>query len=190
MRRWNGWGDDTISLHLPGSTTRYLEQLVGPGTPPRDVTLAQVVKQVPGSHLPEHPLVTTDAAERVRHACGQSLGDWIALRSGQIETFPDGVAYPQHAEDVATLLAWAATVGARIIPYGGGTSVAGHINPLADAAPILTVDMRHMNRLRAFDEVSQGMSCSSHSRAISAENAWRSVVEITACSCASWSATG
>jgi alkyldihydroxyacetonephosphate synthase len=155
MRRWNGWGDDTISVHLPGSTARYLEQLVGPGTPPHDVTLAQVVKQVPDSRLPEHPLVTSDAAERVRHARGQSLGDWIALRSGQIETFPDGVAYPQHAEDVAALLAWAATVGARIIPYGGGTSVAGHINPLAGEAPVLTVDMRHMNRLRDFDEVSQ-----------------------------------
>src|SRR6185312_8982821 len=68
-----------------------------------DVTLAQVVKQVPDSRLSEHPLVTTDAAERVRHARGQSLGDWIALRSGQVETFPDGVAYPQHAEDVAAL---------------------------------------------------------------------------------------
>ncbi|HKW22341.1 MAG TPA: FAD-binding oxidoreductase [Ktedonobacterales bacterium] len=155
MRRWNGWGDDTISLHLPGSTTRYLEQLVGPGTPPHDVTLAQVVQQVPDSRLPEHPLVTTDAAERVRHARGQSLGDWIALRSGQVEAFPDGVAYPQRAEDVVALLAWAARVGARIIPYGGGTSVVGHINPLAGDTPVLTVDMRHMNRLRAFDEVSQ-----------------------------------
>ncbi len=158
MRRWNGWGDDTISLHLPGSAAHFLEQRLGLGKPPRDATLAQVVKRVPESRLPGHPgqpLVTTDPTERVRHARGQSLPDWIALRSGQIETFPDGVAYPQHAEDVAALLAWATTTGAQIIPYGGGTSVVGHINPLAGDAPTLTVDMRHMNRLRAFDEVSQ-----------------------------------
>lgn len=155
MRRWNGWGDDTISTHLPGSAARFLEQLIGPGKPPLDTALAQVVKQVPDSRLPEHPLVMTDAAERVRHARGQSLPDWIALRSGKIDSFPDGVAYPQHADDVATLIAWATTHGAKVIPYGGGTSVVGHINPLADDAPVLTVDMRHMNRLRAFDEISQ-----------------------------------
>ena len=56
MRRWNGWGDDTISLHLPGSAAHFLEQRLGPGKPPRDATLAQVVKQVPESRLPEHPL--------------------------------------------------------------------------------------------------------------------------------------
>lgn len=155
MRRWNGWGDDTISPHLPGSAARFLEHLLGLGKPPHDATLTQVMKQVPASRLPEHPLVTTDAAERVRHACGQSLPDWIALRSGQIETFPDGVAYPQNSDDVAALIAWAHMTRAQVIPYGGGTSVVGHINPEAGEAPVLTVDMRHMNRLRAFDEVSQ-----------------------------------
>jgi alkyldihydroxyacetonephosphate synthase len=164
MRRWNGWGDDTISPQLPGSAARFLEQVLGPGKPPHDATLAQVVERVPESRLsahpthpihPSHPLVTTDPAERLRHARGQSLPDWVALRSGRIDRFPDGVAYPQHAEDVAALLAWAASVGARVIPYGGGTSVAGHINPPMGEAPVLTVDMRHMNRLRAFDEVSE-----------------------------------
>lgn len=155
MRRWNGWGDDTISMHLPGSSARFLEQLIGPGKPPRDAAWAQVIQQVPASRLPEHPLVTTDADERVRHARGQSLPDWIALRSGQIETFPDGVAYPQQSDDVAALLAWAQSVDACVIPYGGGTSVVGHINPLVGETPVLTVDMRRMNRLRAFDEVSQ-----------------------------------
>ena len=155
MRRWNGWGDDSISQHLPGSAARFLERLLGKGKPSHDATLAQVVKQVPATRLPEHSLVTTDAVERVCHARGQSLPDWVALRSGQISVFPDGVAYPQHADDVAALIAWAQTVGAQIIPYGGGTSVVGHINPTAGEKPVLTVDMSHMNRLRAFDEASQ-----------------------------------
>jgi alkyldihydroxyacetonephosphate synthase len=155
MRRWNGWGDESIGQQLPGSAARFLEQLVGKGKPPRDVTLAQVVARVPSSRLPEHPLVTTEAAERVRHARGQSLPDWIALRSGQMDAFPDGVAYPQSEDDVVALLAWAGEIGAQVIPYGGGTSVVGHINPEVSEQPALTVDMRRMNRLRAFDEVSQ-----------------------------------
>ena len=158
MRRWNGWGDDTISQQLPGSAARFLARVLGPGKPTHDATLEQVIQQVPASRLPEgarHPLVTLDSTERARHARGQSLPDWIALRSGEIGVFPDGVAYPQHCDDVAALIAWAGEIGAQVIPYGGGTSVAGHINPLAGDTPLLTVDMRRMNRLRAFDEVSQ-----------------------------------
>ena len=39
-----------------------------------------------------------------------------------------------------------------MIPYGGGTSVVGHINPLPGEAPVLTVDLGRMNRLLHFDE--------------------------------------
>ena len=42
MRRWNGWGDDTIPYHLPGNAPVFLDEWVGPGTPPRDAALADV----------------------------------------------------------------------------------------------------------------------------------------------------
>jgi len=96
MKRWDGWGDDTIIYPLPDRPRRFLERLVGPGTPPRDATLEEVISMVPPSRLPDHPLVSGDPAERVRHARGQSLPDWIALRSGHILAFPDGVALPFH----------------------------------------------------------------------------------------------
>jgi len=153
MRRWNGWGDDTIVHPFSDSAARFLETLVGPGTPPHDVDLADVVGRVPASRLPAHPLVSTEPIDRVRHARGQSFPDWVALRSGQIRTFPDGVAYPLADADVRDLLRYAAVVGARLIPYGGGTSVVGHINPLPGDTPVLTVDMGRLNRLRRFDEI-------------------------------------
>ena len=155
MRRWNGWGDDTIDYPLPASAERYLERLVGRGTPPRDATLAEVVAAAPPSRLPAHPLVSTDAVERVRHARGQSLPDWIALRSGRLGPLPDGVAYPTSADEIRELLGYAREVGACLIPYGGGTSVVGHINPLPGEAPVLTVDLARLNRLRSFDEASK-----------------------------------
>ena len=155
MRRWNGWGDDTITYPLAEGPRRFLEELVGPGTPPRDAKLGEVIERVPASRLPEHPLVCQDAEERVRHARGQSLPDWIALRSGRISTFPDGVAYPTSDDEVRGLLALAAEADARVIPYGGGTSVVGHVNPLPGEQPVLTVDLARLSRLRHFDEVSQ-----------------------------------
>lgn len=152
MRRWNGWGDDTITYPLAKAAVAFLRQLVGTGTPPKDVALADVVATVPPSRLPDHPLISREAEERVRHARGQSLPDWVALRNGRIPSFPDGVAFPTSTRDVRQLLHYAADAGARLIPYGGGTSVVGHINPQPGDTPVLTVDLRRMNQLLDFDE--------------------------------------
>lgn len=155
MRRWNGWGDDTITYALHEAPRRFLEELVGPGTAPRDVTLEEVVASVPPSRLPTHALVAADPEERVRHARGQSLPDWIAMRCGRISAFPDGVAYPTTDTEVQDLIQYARQVGARVIPYGGGTSVVGHINALESEMPTLTVNLSRLNRLDRFDEASQ-----------------------------------
>jgi alkyldihydroxyacetonephosphate synthase len=99
--------------------------------------------------------VHTDPLDRVRHARGQSLPDWIALRSGALDAFPDGVAYPRTERDVHDLLGYARSSGASIIPYGGGTSVAGHVNPMLGDAPVLTVDISRMQRLRHLSKVNR-----------------------------------
>jgi alkyldihydroxyacetonephosphate synthase len=155
MRRWNGWGDDTVVYPLPGSATPFLELLVGQAVAPRGIAIGEVVSTVPESRLPAHPLVTTDALDRLCHARGQSLPDWIALRSGRIPAFPDGVAYPTGNDQIRELIDYAARVGAVLIPFGGGTSVVGHINALPGPAPVLTVDLSHMNRLLHLDKVSE-----------------------------------
>ncbi|MCX6033057.1 MAG: FAD-binding oxidoreductase [Chloroflexi bacterium] len=159
MRRWNGWGDDTITYPLHASALRFLEQRVGPGAPPGDVVFADAVAQVPPSRLPIHPLVSPDPADRLRHARGQSLPDWVALRGGRIGAFPDGVAYPASDADVRELIRYAEAIGARLIPYGGGTSVVGHVNvgqfaKLPYSPPTLTVDLSRLNRLRRLDATS------------------------------------
>lgn len=155
MRRWNGWGDDTFTYELPASATRYLRETLGPGQPPQDTPLKAVLAQVPPSRLPAHPLISADAEARVRHARGQSFPDWLAMRSGQFDTFPDGVAYPQNSEQVRALLDFAAAHKVALIPYGGGSSVVGHVNPLPGDRLILTVDLGRMNRLLRFDQESQ-----------------------------------
>lgn len=150
MRRWNGWGDDTIQYPLHDSALRFLHDRVGPGTPPRDAAFADLVAAVPPSRLPDHPLVSTDPADRLRHARGQSLPDWVALRAGRIAAFPDGVARPASGEEVRALLDFAAQIGAQVIPYGGGTSVVGHVNPISDR-PALSVDLSRLNQPLRFD---------------------------------------
>jgi alkyldihydroxyacetonephosphate synthase len=154
MKRWNGWGDETIHYPLPDSAARYLASLAGESTRLEDVSFGQALATVGTPHLPHHTLISTDPEDRLRHARGQSLPDWIALRSGQIGTFPDGVAYPVSEEEVRSLLEYARQTGVKIIPYGGGTSVVGHINPLPGEAPILTIDLSRLNHLLTLDETS------------------------------------
>ena len=154
MRRWNGWGDDTFDYPLPDSARRFLDEVLGPGQPLRDAALADVIATVPASRLADHPLICADRETRLRHARGQSFPDWVALRSGDVGIFPNGVAFPESEDDVRALLEAAAKTGARLIPYGGGTSVVGHVNPLPGDRPVLTVDLRRLSGLNSLDEVS------------------------------------
>ncbi len=151
MRRWNGWGDDAIDYPLHTKARQYLAERVGAGAPPQDAAFEDVVRTVPESRLPSHPLLSDDPVDRARHAAGQSLSDWINLRSGQVSAFPDGVAYPATPDEVRELVEVARRSGVAIIPYGGGTSVVGHINPLADERPVLTVDLSRLNALIRLD---------------------------------------
>jgi alkyldihydroxyacetonephosphate synthase len=155
MRRWNGWGDENTTYHLPESAAAYLAQRIGEGTEIPDASLEQVLACVPTSRLPGHPLVQSEALERLLHARGQSLPDWVALRCGQLGVYPDGVAYPSDDGQVRALLDFTRQSGARLIPYGGGTSVVGHINPLEGEAPTLSVDLSRLNRLIDLDEISR-----------------------------------
>lgn len=157
MKRWNGWGDDDNSLDYELSTTAlgFLEGLIGQSTPLPDASLEQVLARVPESRLSPHYLYSLDAEDRLRHARGQSLPDWLALRSGEFGVFPDAVAFPETSEQVQALLQFAAEHEIDVIPYGGGTSVVGHINPENNGRPVLTIDMTRMDKLIDLDKASQ-----------------------------------
>lgn len=156
MTRWNGWGDVNIRSPLKNEAKAFLQETLGEGRAKPDATLKTIAERVPKSRLQtEHRLITTDAEDRIKHATGQSLPDWVAKRSGEIPAFPDGIAYPMNATDVRSLIDYAQSHDVKLIPYGGGTSVVGHINPQKNDLPVLTVDMRRMNALRGLDPVSQ-----------------------------------
>ncbi|WP_323751066.1 FAD-binding oxidoreductase [Marinobacter sp.] len=159
MRRWNGWGDDKFNLNIPEGGQDFLADRIGVANALSDSSLEEVCAKVPASRLPADEqlseLIDTSAETRVRHARGQSLPDWLALRSGDICTFPDGVAVPNTNEDIRKLLRYAQAHDVHLIPYGGGTSVAGHINPVDLGKPVLTVSLANMNRLIDLDRESQ-----------------------------------
>ncbi|NOK64005.1 MAG: FAD-binding oxidoreductase [Chloroflexi bacterium AL-W] len=152
MKRWNGWGYTNVALPVKTAALAFLQKQIGPGRVVPDAALEDVICSVPESRLPDHPLVSTDPLERLLHSTGQSLTDWITMRSGRYDAIVDGVAYPTCVDDVKTLLRFGKQTHIHIIPYGGGTSVVGHLTPLTAEAPVLTVDMSRMRDLLSIDE--------------------------------------
>lgn len=152
MRRWNGWGDDTVDTVLPPEGLRYISDRIGPGQPPRDADLAQALAAVPASRLADMPGARAEPEPRLRHARGHSFPDWLAMRHGRMGPFPDAVATPRSHEEAAELLQRAVAAGAAVVPYGGGTSVVGHLQAEAGGRPVLSIDLGLMGRLLELDE--------------------------------------
>jgi alkyldihydroxyacetonephosphate synthase len=155
VRRWNGWGDVSVETSIPPRAADLLAVLIGPGSPPRDATLADVVATVPSSRLGPDARLDDGSEVRVRHARGQSLPDWIALRSGRLGAVPDAVATPPDAVAVADLIGLAARTGAALLPWGGGTSVVGGVTTRPSDRPVIVVDMAATAGLHDLDETSQ-----------------------------------
>ena len=154
MKRWNGWGKINTSYPIAPSALRYLVKRIGAGTRSPDATLLDVISSVPESRLPDLPQINDDPEDRLRHSRGQSFPDWVALRSGQINTFTDGVAYPSTDKEIRNLFEIARVNAIHLIPYGGGTSVVGHINPSRGENPTITIDLSNFNQLISIDKVS------------------------------------
>jgi alkyldihydroxyacetonephosphate synthase len=160
MRRWNGWGDESVAFALNEDALAFLARRIGAGTPVVDAAFGQACARIGASRLPAHRLIDrglidTSPEVRLRNALGQSLPDWLRLRYGVIETAPDGVAYPESAQDVRELFDYARACGASVIAQGGGTSVAGHLTAPHGVQPVLAVNLTRLRQLHYLDTESQ-----------------------------------
>jgi alkyldihydroxyacetonephosphate synthase len=102
-------------------------------------------------------MFSDDPYDRVSHALGKAYRDVVRGFRGEFPNPPDLVAYPESPEDVDVVLNWCADEGAAAIPYGGGTSVVGGVEPrMRDRYPAaVTIDLGRMDRVLEIDAVSK-----------------------------------
>jgi alkyldihydroxyacetonephosphate synthase len=130
----------------------------GPAEVERPVELEDV--ELPPSRL-EPPatlaeLCATDVYERASHSYGRSYRDLVRAFRGRFDHPTDVVARPRDEDDLRRLLEWCADAGAAAIPYGGGTSVVGGVEPAlaGDYAGAVAIDLGRLDRVLELDEVS------------------------------------
>jgi alkyldihydroxyacetonephosphate synthase len=154
--KWWGWGDPSIEPELDGEALATLRERVGKLEP------APLAAELDRFELPEaEPLppalieavgeanVFASTEDRVRHATGCGYADLARLRSGRLDAAPDAVLLPADAAAVRRVLEICAAEGVAVVPYGGGTSVVGGVEPLRGRhSRLVSLDLA---RLRAVE---------------------------------------
>ncbi|MDQ3719297.1 MAG: FAD-binding oxidoreductase, partial [Actinomycetota bacterium] len=96
-----------------------------------------------------------DRDARVAHAAGRGYADLVRLRAGDVSGAPDGVLIPESADRISAVLAVCAEHEVAVVPFGGGTSVVGGVEPLRDGhEAVLTLDLSCLDLVVDIDEVS------------------------------------
>jgi alkyldihydroxyacetonephosphate synthase len=160
--KWWGWGDPERRVELPGTALAALREELGVGAD--DGSEPVSIDRVP---LPE-PRPIPDAVraaagdvlegpdDRIRHAAGRSYPDLVRLRTGRLEHAPDAVLRPPDAAAVEAVLERCAAAGLAVVPFGGGTSVVGGVEAVADGhSAVVSLEL---SRLRSVELDSRSLT--------------------------------
>ena len=164
--RWWGWGEDEHAGALPDAADSFLGAEIGaePGASSARLALEQL--SLPDSSLPQRAreaLLTAlggtglreDREARAEHAAGRSYPDLVRLRSGEGLSAPDAVLAPGSADQVRAVLDVCGRERVAVVPFGGGTSVVGGVEPVGDGFEgVVSLDLRGLDQVLDVDRVS------------------------------------
>ncbi len=164
QRKFWGWGyADQTDDAMQQVMVDYVVQHHFPGadlTPDPEPRLDDLDLRAPRLTVPA-PLAgicTTDPYERAAHTYGKSFRDVVRGARGEFDAPPDLVALPRTEGDVVALLDWCTDANAAAIPYGGGSSVVGGVEPGAvddSYAGVVTIDLRELDQVIEIDKMSR-----------------------------------
>ena len=154
--KWWGWGDPSIEPELDRPALDTLRERIGELRSASPLTSLDDFALPPAQELPPTLIqavgeenVFTGAEDRLRHATGCGYVDLARLRSGRLDVAPDAVVLPTDAAELKCVLELCATEGVAVVPFGGGTSVVGGVEPLRGVHDrLISLDL---TRLRAVE---------------------------------------
>jgi alkyldihydroxyacetonephosphate synthase len=163
--KWNAWGDPQQAKPLSEEIRSLLRQALGvEGSPASELEPEQVrLRPSALSTADRDGLAAIVGAEycsvdergRLLRAGGKSTLDLLRRRDSGVQDAPDAVLLPGDDEQIAGILRYCAGRSIAVVPFGGGTSVVGGLDPIrGDFKAVVSLDLRRLNQLHALDEVS------------------------------------
>ena len=159
-RKFWGWGfEDQQPPHeqVEAAAAGAREHLgFGPAEVERPARLEDIELPPPRLEAPASlaAICRSDPYERAAHAYGKSYRDVVRAFRGRFDNPPDVVAHPSDEAELERVLAWCEEANAAAIPFGGGTSVVGGVEPPADR-PTVSIDLKAMDRVLEVDSTSR-----------------------------------
>ena len=165
MMKWDAWGDPEQAKPLSGGIRNLLTQALGVGDVPLPELDPEQVKLRPSAISPADRDALADIVgakncrvddgARLLRAGGKSTLDLLRRRDPGVQDAPDAVLLPGDEDEVAEILRLCGQRSIAVIPFGGGTSVVGGLDPLrGQFKAVISLDMRRLNELHHLDEVS------------------------------------
>lgn len=166
--KWWGWGHEDVTFDdsTKPELWPYLKRELGVGEIRWDKPVAFEEVTLPeqknneaflaaiGAGLGEGQVVD-DKKSRMVHAAGKSFRDLWLMRHGQVQFAPDCVVYPDTEEDVALVVRAAHEHGVVLVPFGGGSNIAGCLVPSdRGGRMVVSLDMCRMHRVLEVDRYS------------------------------------
>jgi alkyldihydroxyacetonephosphate synthase len=164
--KWDAWGDPAQATSLSEAQLTLVHDLLKVSAADvhavarDDVRLRasrltsedeQALTAIVGA---EH--VSTADADRLPRAGGKSTLDLLRRKSRDEQEAPDAVVVPGSDDEVAALLSTCASREIAIVPFGGGTSVVGGVDPVTDRfRAVVSLDLRRFDALESLDEINQ-----------------------------------
>lgn len=161
---WNAWGDPEAAKPLSDGIRALLEQALGVTVSEIPAPSIDEVQVRPSSLADVHrdalaefvgaDHIRTDDQGRLRYAGGKSTLD-LLRRKQTHQDAPDAVLLPGSEDEIATVLRYCSQHGIAVVPFGGGTSVVGGLDPIrGDFAAVISLDLRRLDALHSLDETS------------------------------------
>src|SRR6266545_875309 len=119
------------------------------------------LRALPAPRLRPPPLLRALASEapldRARHGLGRSYRDVVRGLRGRVEHPPDLVLRPRSEAEVAAVLDWCGDEGVAVVPFGGGTSVVGGVEPAVGEgfAGVVSLDLSALSGVVEVDPVAR-----------------------------------
>jgi alkyldihydroxyacetonephosphate synthase len=162
-RSWWGWG--TVEDAVRGGEREALLARVSAAMPGAEL-VAHEPPDVAALHLPPARLVppaslarlcSTERADRVAHSRGKAFRDVVRNLYGDVRDVPDLVVRPVEERDVVDVLDWCSREAVAVVPYGGGSSVVGGVEPRVDGdyTGAVSLDLGRLDRVLEVDRTSR-----------------------------------